>query len=142
MSQRFKLTKELRDSWQCRCLAESKDKLRKVLLAVLYHAVPDAMPVLIYITFGGHFAPARPFLIGPAKIHISGKVACAVVRGASNQPKWEAIYDSQEKLVAEFRGLADRLKLNDRDRIDLMAAVAKWIVADLRIDHMGRKLAS
>jgi hypothetical protein len=33
-----------------------------------------------------------------------------------------------------FRRLADRLKLNDADRIELFKCVQRWVVADRRLD--------
>jgi hypothetical protein len=38
-----------------------------------------------------------------------------------------------------MRALADRLKLPDAERLQFTAAVQKWVVADLRVDHLGRR---
>ncbi len=142
MNQKLKITKELRDSWQCRCLAESQNKLWRVVLAVLAHNFADALLVLFKVTYP-HFAGLkRPLLLGGATIERNGKITCDVMKDGASEVERDVIYDSQDELVAEFRRLADKLELSDIDRLAMITAVQKWVVADLRIDHMGRKLAS
>jgi hypothetical protein len=142
MSSKFKLTRELRDSWQCRCLAESRDRLWRVVLAVLAHNFADALLVLLKVTYPNFAGLKRPLILGGATIERSGKITCDVIKDGAAFPEREVIYDSQDELVADFRRLADRLKLNDDDRLGMITAVQRWVVADLRIDHNGQRLAS
>lgn len=144
-----KHAKELRDTWQARALAESKGLTQKVVLAVLFHGYLEAMQVLLRVVFphaevarNGWTEISRPFFTGGAQILRSGKVACLMIGKVDDVPRAMVVYDSQDQLIREFRSLADRLKLSDMDRIEMMGAVAKWVVADRRIDHLGRKLAS
>lgn len=139
--------RELRDTWQGRALAESKGQTQVVMLAILLHGYYEAMQLLLRVVYpqmrGNDICEliVRPPIEGGAQILRNGKVA-ALVRKGKAQPRAEVLYESQDALIKEFRSLADRLKLSDRDRIEMMAAVAKWVVADRRIDHMGEKLAS
>jgi hypothetical protein len=142
MSSKLKLSRELRESWQCRCLAESRDRLWRVVLAVLAHNFADALLVLLKVTYPNFAGLKRPLILGGATIERSGKITCDVIKDGAAVPELEVIYDSQDELVADFRRLADRLKLNDDDRLGMITAVQRWVVADLRIDHNGRRLAS
>lgn len=143
---RLKITRALRDSWQCRCLAESQDRLWRVVLAVLAHNFADALLVLLKVTYPQFAGLKRPLILGGATIARNGTVMCEVAPDRTGEsPFWhetQVIYDSQDELVADFRRLADRLKLSDADRMGMITAVQRWVVADLRIDHEGRKLAS
>jgi hypothetical protein len=56
------------------------------------------------------------------------------VKYGDGTEKWEVLYRNEVALRNDFRQLADRLKLNDADRIELFAAVKNWVVADRRLD--------
>lgn len=129
---------DLRDTWQCRCLAETKGKLAAVTLSVLMHGYSQAMPVLLRVAFPGFRDIVMPFISSSATIVKSGKVVADITSSRLLPPKPTVLFDSEAELIKDFRDLADRLALPDKDRLDLMAAVKRWVVADLRVDHMGR----
>lgn len=133
-----KHAQELRDTWQCRCLAESTGKLRAVVLSVLMHSYTQAVPILLRVAFPGFRDIMRPFIASAATIILNGKVGCEIVP-KSGIRSWMVIYDSEGELIKDFRDLADRLKLRDAERIELTAAVKRWVVADLRVNHMGEQ---
>lgn len=139
---------DLRNTWQARCLAESRGRTAAVVMAVLFHNYLPAMQILLRVVFPG--APLarngwteieRPFLYGGATIVISGKIRCGMVDKAGRRRDATIIYDSEAELVKEWRELADRLKLNDAERIEMTGALKNWIVRDMRINHMGGKAA-
>ena len=49
------------------------------------------------------------------------------------------VFDTEGELIREFRTLADKLKLDDDDRKAMTDTVKKWLIADHRINHMGRR---
>jgi hypothetical protein len=136
---------DLRRTWQARALAETKGKTRAVLRAVLFHSYAQAMPVLLRVVFGntplGNVG-CLPAWVGTAKINLGGQIVCNVASPDRQLVRDVIAYDSEQALIWTFRTLADKLKLPDHERIELIEAVKRWVVADLRIDHLGRKLAS
>ena len=133
---------QIADTWQARCLRESRGKTAAVVMAVMFHNYRDDMPYLLRQVWPGFRDITRPFLSGGAHILRNGKVVCGMVREGHNQPMATVIYDDEGDLIKDMRDLADRLKLNDRDRVEMTEAFKKWVVADRRIDHLGRKIAS
>lgn len=133
---------DLRRTWQARALAESKDKTRAVLRAVLTHSYAGAMPVLMRVVFPNLRGEWLPEFIGTAKIDRGGVIICNVKNHERKLVPNVPVYDGTEKLIWTFRTLADRLKFTDTERVEMIEAVKRWIVADERIDHLGRKLAS
>lgn len=136
---------DLRRTWQARALAETTDKTRAVLRAILFHSYAGAMPILLRVVFGStplaHVA-CTPAFVGTAHIDRGGRVICNVANRYRQLVPDVVVYQSQENLIWTFRTVADELKLPDHDRIEMIEAVKRWVVADLRIDHLGRKLAS
>lgn len=140
---------DLRDTWQARALAESKGRLSAVMLAVLMHSYLSAMQILLRVVFprapiakNGWPEINRPFLYGPAAIDIGGRIRCGMFDRIGRRLPWTIIYATEGDLLKDFRDLADRLKLNDHDRVQMTEAVKRWIVRDVRVDHLGRKKAS
>lgn len=133
---------KLRDTWQARALAETKGRLAAVVLGVLFHNFAEVMPILLRVVFPGFRDIKRPFLSGGATVLANGMVACGLVSSGSDAPRQMIIYEREACIVKDFRDLADRLKLNDADRVEMMGAIKKWVVADHCIDHLGRRLAS
>ena len=80
-------------------------------------------------------------ILSYATIMRSGCVACDLV-DRDGIIKRETIYDSVDEFIGEVRRLADSLKLNDKDREEMFVNLQKWVVADHRINHEGRRLAS
>lgn len=129
---------DLRDTWQARCLAEAKGKTAAVVLIVLTMSYSTAIKTLLRVVFGRRDID-RPYLASGAEIHLSGKLVCDIVeRSGITRPV--VIYDSIGELNRDMRDLADRLKLKDSERLEFTAAIQRWVVADHRVDHLGRKL--
>lgn len=126
----------LRDTWQGRALAETRyEPLGMVVLSVLAHSFDEVLPDLLRATFPDFVGISTPFICSAAKIDKRGRIVADVVWEdycfpSSNEP----IFRDLRHLEREFRRLADRLKLSDVDRILLMAAAKKWVVADRRLD--------
>ncbi len=125
---------DLRGSWQVRAIGEAKGQTWMVLLSVLAHTYDHAllfMMPLVYPDFDGSI-PA-PHLTTAAKIDKNGAIVADVV-DRNGIIKEVAIYPTELHLRDDFRRLADRLKLNDADRVELLKCVQRWVVADRRLD--------
>ncbi len=137
---------KIRGTWQARALAESKGKTAAVVLAVLFFNYAETMQVLLRVVYPGFRELQFPFYASGATVVKSGQVVCdlATARLANVLCKTRnaLVYDSEAELIKEFRDIADRLKLNDHDRVAMTKAVQNWVVADLRINHLGQKVAS
>jgi hypothetical protein len=129
---------KLRDTWQSRALAETTGKTQAVVLVVLANAYSNAIMTLLRVTFPGFRDINRPFFSGSATIALSGKVVCEMT-GKSGLKQTVVVYDSTDDMNRDMRGIADRLKFTDAERLEFTAAVQRWVVADRRIDHLGRR---
>ena len=136
-----KLADEIAEMWQCRVLRASHGKLRHVLLAALAQEYFAAMPVLMPVAFPGFVKLTHPILSGYATIVWSGRMVCDLIEWDGTRKK-ETIYDSLDEYIGEVRRLADALKLDDADREQMFTVMQKWVVADHRINHEGRRLVS
>lgn len=126
---------ELRETWQYRVmLATAKHKLGAVMLSVIAHNFDDAMPVLLRIAFPGFTGLTPPFLSSAGKIDRAGRVVGDVVAPDGVIIRNCPLFRSVKDLETAFRQVADRLKLNDADRLGLFAAIGKWLVCDYRLD--------
>ena len=125
---------DLRASWQARALAEAKGQTAMVLLSVLSHTYDAALIVLLPIVFPGYVEPSLPCLSSCGKVAKSGAVVADVIMKDHTVVKDTVIYLSEIAMQNDFRRLADRLKLNDADRIELFKCVQRWVVADRRLD--------
>lgn len=127
---------DLRNTWQARCIAESKGKTRAVMLIVLSMSYTNAVPTLLRVL--GYRDINRPFLSSGATINWNGKLICDVTE-KSGIVAPAVVYDSTDELSRDMRDLADRLKLNDNERVEMTKAIQHWVVADMRVDHLGQK---
>jgi hypothetical protein len=125
---------DLRGSWQARALLEAKGQTAMVLLSVLSHTYDAALLVLLPLVFPGYVEPALPCLASAAKVAKSGAVVADVITKSHHVVKDCVIYKSEIAMQNDFRRLADRLKLNDADRIEMFKCVQRWVVADRRLD--------
>lgn len=129
--------------WQAAALRRSTGKMQHVLFTAMqneYTAItPNTWLVLLNIIIP-HFNADQPFLNGYAKIMPSGRVVSEVFYRGERQ--LQVVYHSKDEFISEMRRLADRLKLNDLDRVAMFALLGKWIVADYRVGLNGEKLAS
>lgn len=105
-----------------------------VVLSVLAHTYDDAMPVLLRIVFPGFTSIAAPFYCTAAKVDKSGAVVADCVTKDGQIVKDAVVFQSEGEMQDNFRRLADHLKLNDSDRVELFKCVQRWVVADRRLD--------
>jgi len=125
---------DLRASWQARVLAAAGGHLGAVVLSVLSHNFDEAMPALLRLVFPGFTSITAPFYCTAGKVDKTGAVVADVVTKTGDIVKDSVVFASEAQLQTEFRRLADRLKLNDADRIEMFKCVQRWVVADRRLD--------
>jgi hypothetical protein len=126
---------DLRASWQGRALTEIRGPARAVLLSVLAHTLDTALPTLcavVFPDFDGSIEP--PYLTSAAKIDKSGAVVADVCDRDGVIHKDQVIFLNELQMRDAFRRFADRLKLNDEDRIEMFKYAQAWVVADRRLD--------
>jgi hypothetical protein len=139
-----KVSEEVRQTWQCRALIEADSKLQRVMLIALTKEYPTDLLRLLQVAFGTIEIPDK-FYSGYARIVQSGQVVCMYHEKDGNGLWWKGfvpVYDSEEKFRGDMRRLADRLKLDDADRIEMFAVLQKWVARDERVNEEGHKLAS
>lgn len=134
---------ELRDMWQSRVLVAAKGEGPQfaILIRMFVAAYGDAIKILLAATFPGFRDLRPPQIVGHAAIAPSGRIIADVLE-KSRRVRTHILYDNQDAMRADFGRLADKLKLNDFDRIELFDMLKRWLVRDYRIDAHGRKLAS
>jgi len=132
ISKKARLAIDLRDTWQGRCVSVARGRTAMVLMSVLCHSYEEAAVLLYQLIFGSDKVNA-PYLESCGRIARNGTIV-ARVRGRNALIKEEVIYSSEIMLRDDFRRLADELKLNDADRVELFGAVKRWVVADRRLD--------
>lgn len=131
---------DLHGSWQARVLKGTSGKMAAVVMSVLAHNFDDQMLPLLRLVFPGFSGVAAPFLCSAAKISRAGRVYAQRVTRDGESIENYVVFQNEAQLQFAFRKLADELKLSDADRLDLFAAVKKWIVCDYRIDpNTGEK---
>jgi hypothetical protein len=133
-----RLAFDLRATWQARVLlaaqARNDGVIGAVALSVLAHNYDDALPTLLKVLFPGFESITPPFLCSAGKVDKSGAVVADLVERAGVITRNYRLYRDEIALRDDFRRLADELKLKDADRIELFAAVQRWVVADRRLD--------
>ena len=127
---------KLRDKWQARILAETNGRAFVVALAIIAKRWPEATEILLRVVFENFRDIARPFITSHATVQKNGKVV-AIVAPRIGVPRWQIIYDSEAEMVKEFRDIADRLKLDDAERVEMTETLKRWIAADRRVDVNG-----
>lgn len=129
---------DLRSSWQCRALAGTESKLQAVVMSVLAHNFDEAMPVLMQFAFPGFrpgHEPMRHALIcSAARVDKAGRIVADVVSRYGSKTKDFVLFGSERQMQGAFRRLADMMKLDDHQRIEMFHAVQRWVVADRRLD--------
>jgi hypothetical protein len=135
-----KIADEIRQMWQARALREATGKLQQVMLVVFFQEYDEALKILLHVN--GIVDIKLPAYSGYATISPGGRLVCDEMIDRQKTTRKTTVYHNEGEFIGEMRRFADRLKLNDRDREEMFAVLRKWVVADLRIDHMGRKLAS
>lgn len=132
---------ELRDMWQSRVLTSSEGVQRAIITRMFIHAYKDAVKTLFRATFPGFRDLTLPQIVGLARVEPSGRVT-ADVWEKTGRRCFKILYDSQDAMRADFGRLADKIKLNDFDRIELFQMLQGFVVADMRVDPYGKRLAS
>jgi hypothetical protein len=125
---------DIRDTWQAKVLQAASGHTGAVALSVLAHNFDDALLPLLQIVFPGFTSIAAPFYCSAGKVNKSGAIVADVVKADGSIVKDVAVYRNETEMRDTFRRLADRLKLNDADRVELFGAVKRWVVADRRLD--------
>jgi hypothetical protein len=131
-----KLAFDLRASWQVRALEAAEGTNFAVMLSVLGHSFPEALPVVMHLLIPDWDGrPPGPYLISCGKIAKTGAIVADVVDPRTGVITKEAVlYLSEIHLRDQARKIADQLKLTDRDRSEFFTAVRTWVVADRRLD--------
>jgi hypothetical protein len=138
---------DLRDSWQAKVLRETckvawmgsaapRGKLGAVMLSVFAHGLDaGALAILLKGIFPDFYSISAPFICSAAKVDKAGRLVADVVMRDDEPPrKDQVLFYSLRSFEWTLRHLADRLKLDDTDRVKLFQAATNWIVADRRLD--------
>lgn len=130
---------DLRDSWQGRVLAETQGRLFKMMLAVLIHSYFPAMQVLLRVVFPkapltkkGWPEISLPIFAGTATIMPDGSVCCDAIMKDRSKVKKHLVYINDQRLTKEAVDLAERLKFSERECAEMMEAIRRWVVRDMR----------
>jgi hypothetical protein len=133
-----RLTFDIRDTWQARVLVAAQSKTEGVIgavaLSVIAHNYDDALLVLLQTIFPGFQSIQPPALCTAGRIDKSGAVVANLVERSGRIVKDYQLYRDEIALRDDFRRLADELKLDDSDRIELFICLQRWVVADRRLD--------
>lgn len=134
---------DLRETWQARALAATLrqeeyaapvDKLGMCMLSLMAHNYDDALPVLLRVINPYFVSIGAPFLCSAAKIAKTGHVMADMIGREGRKFRNQALFRSTRAMEREFRIFADKLKFTDSERIELFAAVRRWVVCDFRLD--------
>jgi len=127
---------ELCQTWQVRALAGSRGLLNALITSVLAHNFEDAMPTLLRIVYPGFDgSPPPAYFTTAGRIAKSGQIVADMADSRTGfVSKRVKIFDSEVHMRDVFRKLADQMKLNDSDRLQMFIAARKWVVADERLD--------
>lgn len=137
---------DLRETWQCKALADAlydagisgivrpRHKLGMCMLSVVSHSFDEAMEVILRVAFPTFEAVGTPFLCTAAKIAKTGHVMADMIAKDGRKYKNQVLFRSTRQMEKDLRHLADRMSLNDADRVDLFNAAKRWVVCDFRLD--------
>lgn len=132
---------EIRDMWQSRALRAARGKLRKVVITALAKEYVADFETLLKATFPGFVDLDRPLFTSYAHIDLGGRIICEMIDKEGRKRK-VMVYGCEDAMIYEMRKLADKLKLPDRDRIEMFTVLQKWVAKDMRIGIQGQRLAS
>lgn len=133
---------DLLAQWQTRLLrdaitvedgvAKPRDPLGMCVMSMLAHSYDDAMPVLLRLL--GARGIGAPMLCSAAKIAKTSHVMADFVDRFGNIHRNQSVFRNKKHMEGSFRRLADKLNLDDADRVEMFAAIRRWVVADFRLD--------
>lgn len=127
---------ELRQTWQARALAGTQGPLNSLIASVLAHNFDDAMLTLMAVVYPGFDGTPPPLYFTTAgRIDKAGQIIADVADSRIGiVRKRVKVFKNERHMRDVFRKLADEMKLNDADRLQLFIAARKWVVADERLD--------
>ena len=126
--------RNLLDTWQGRVLAQAAGKTRAVLMSAVAHCFEGAAPVLFSVVWAGFQGVRAPFYCSAGRIMESGQVAADLVTKNGSLIKRAEVFKNEKEMETEFRRLADLVKLNDAERVEMFKMLRAWIVCDHRLD--------
>lgn len=126
---------ELRSTWQAKALVASSGPVRALMMSVLAHTLDDALLTLCTVCFPDFDGSIKaPHYTSAAKIDRTGAIVADMVDKKGRINKDVVVFGSEIAMRDAFRRFADRLKLDDADRIELFKYAQRWVVADRRLD--------
>jgi hypothetical protein len=127
---------ELRHSWQGRAIActNGQGHMLAVLMSLFADAHDETFPWLMRSIFPDWRGVCTPFLCSSPKIDKAGQIVADVALRGGEIKKDHVVFDSERAMEGAFRRLADWLKLDDADRVELFDEVRAWVKADMRLD--------
>jgi hypothetical protein len=128
----------LRQTWQCRALAQSKERTFAVLLAAMVAEYHVGVKLLLKAAHPGFVDIELPMIVGYGSIMPDGTIWAWLCDKDRNK-KAICVYENAEKLRYEFRKLADAIKISDSDRLHMFGLIQKWVTMDGRVDEQGRR---
>ena len=139
---------ELAAMWQLKAMAwtfKNSPKLFAILLRVLaneYTAVThNTWAVILRGMTGTPDLPGNIVLQGYARVEPSGRVT-TIATTRDGEVFRMALYRNKYAFVSDMRRIADKLKLNDGDRIAMFDVLKGWITEDKTVSVHGEKIAS
>lgn len=127
-------------TWQARCLRASSGKFAAVMMSIFFWVYDEQAAYLMWSVYGRSKDLQFPFFTGGATVVNSGQVVCDLNVGRVGErlkvKRNVKVFDTEGELIREFRNLADRLKLDDADRVAMTETVKKWLIADHRINYL------
>ena len=137
---------QLAETWQVRCLRAAKGKFASVMLTIFYFNYMEQAQYLMWQAYGRAADLRFPFYTGGATVVNSGQVVCDMNIGRIGERfkirRNVKVFDTEGELIREFRNLADKLKLDDKDRVAMTDTIRKWVVADHRINYLGQRVSA
>jgi hypothetical protein len=131
---------EIREMWQAKVLGAATGRMLVAVTSMLAHTYDEAMPVLLRVVEPRCWDASRqslrtPFLCSIAKINHSGRIVADAVMGDYQLPQRDTvIFVNEADLQRECRILADKVKLNDQERVEFFKVAKRWVAADRRLD--------
>ena len=126
--------------WQVRVLQASERQLAAVLVSMLAHSYPDDFELFLRGAYGTSLL-ARPFYCSCGHIMRNGTIAADIVPKEGGKLWKQPVFQNTQRMQDVLRWLADKIKLDDKDRVALFDCAKKWIVADWRVGPNGENLA-
>jgi hypothetical protein len=106
-----------------------------VMLSVLAHTLEQAVVTLCFAAFPDFDGSLpNPVIISAARVAKTGAIIADTTDSRGNECKDTVLFDSELQMRDAFRRLADRMKINDDERIEMFKYVQRWVVADRRLD--------